>query len=45
LRTCGSFKSANKLKSASRKSTIYKSAHHKKDWVRKSQITKVPQII
>jgi hypothetical protein len=32
LLTCRSFKSQEKLGSANRKSTNYKSAHHKKDW-------------
>jgi hypothetical protein len=38
LRTCGSFKPAN------RKTTSNKSANHKKDWIHKSQIYKVPHL-
>ncbi len=41
LRTCGSFKSAEKAWSANSKFTNYESANHKKDWVRKSEIREV----
>jgi hypothetical protein len=44
LRTCGSFLSAKKLGLANRKSTSYKYANGKKDWVRTSQIRKVPHL-
>ncbi len=42
--TCGSFQSEKKLVSANCKSTNFKSANHNKDWVRKSQICKVPHL-
>ncbi len=38
------FKSLKKLRSANHKSTNYKSANNKKDWVRNSQIRKMPQL-
>jgi len=40
LHKSGNFKSAKKLGSASRKFTNCRSANHKKEWVRKSQIAK-----
>ncbi len=44
LWACGTFKSTEKLGSADRKSTNYKSANHKTDWVSKSQIRTVPHL-
>jgi hypothetical protein len=44
LQTCRSFQLAKKLGSANPKSIMYKFANHQKDWVRKSQIRKVPHL-
>ncbi len=44
LQACGSFKFAKTLGSENCKSTNYKSVNHKKDWVLKSQIRKMPHL-